>query len=163
MKNKIILYLFVFTLLILIFQLVNSSKVVSYQAETIEEKKNEIEQLKSKLDAISQAYDDDVYFSLDRNSDAVAYFDSTSIEEVSQLVKDQVYESNVTPGENPLIDVPGFEGKFLINKVKILNHKWLIADFSDGTYWGEILVRYSLRDGKIQLDTITQLIYPKED
>ena len=79
------------------------------------------------------------------------------------MVKDKVYESNVTPGENVLIDVPGFEGKFLINKVKLLNHKWLIADFSDGTYWGEVLIRYSLRDGEIYLDPIEQLIYPKED
>jgi hypothetical protein len=25
--------------------------------------------------------------------------------------------------------------KFIINKVKVLNHRWIIADFSDGEYW----------------------------
>jgi hypothetical protein len=25
--------------------------------------------------------------------------------------------------------------KFIINKVKVLNHRWIIADYSDGEMW----------------------------
>ena len=163
MKNKIILYLFLFTALILIFQMVNSNKVVTYQSETIAQNLEEIKQLKSDVERLNTTFDEEVYFSLQRNTDASLYFETYAVEEISQMVKDKVYESNVTPGDNVLIEVPGFEGKFLINKVKLLNHKWLIADFSDGTYWGEVLIRYSLREGEIYLDPIEQLIYPKED
>jgi hypothetical protein len=28
--------------------------------------------------------------------------------------------------------------KFIINKVKVLNHRWIIADYSDGEMWGGI-------------------------
>ena len=37
MKSKLLLYLFVFTAVILVFQLVNSAKVVNYQAELLTE------------------------------------------------------------------------------------------------------------------------------
>jgi hypothetical protein len=32
------------------------------------------------------------------------------------------------------------ENKFIINKVKILNHRWIIADFSEGYLGGEVLL-----------------------
>ena len=41
--------------------------------------------------------------------------------------------------------------KFLINKVKLLNHKWVIADFSDGTDWGEIWSLYSISGEEVRL------------
>lgn len=162
MKNKIILYLFVFSVLILIFQIANSNKVVGYQAAAIAEKQEEIKTLKAELSQLQSAYDEDVYFSFNRNQDAENYFSEEAVEDILSKVKDKVYESNVSKGDNPLVAYPGFEGKFLINKVKLLNHKWLIADFSDGTYWGELLIRYSLREGEVKLDVIEQLVYPRD-
>ena len=73
MKTKIFIYLFVFTALILVFQLVNSFKVVKYQAEIIAEKVARIDTLKVSLENISSKYDDDVYFSLDQNDEAKAF------------------------------------------------------------------------------------------
>jgi len=54
----------------------------------------------------------------------------------------------------------GSEAKFLINKVKVLNHKWLIADFSDGTYWGELWIQYAVEGGNIRLEVKDYLLYP---
>ena len=51
MKSKLLLYLFVFTAVILVFQLVNSAKVVNFQAETLEMKNDRIEELKNELQA----------------------------------------------------------------------------------------------------------------
>jgi hypothetical protein len=53
------------------------------------------------------------------------------------------------------------EGGFLINKVKVLNHKWLVADFTDGTYWGEIFVTYQkLKNGSIRFTVQESFLYP---
>ncbi|MDC1402148.1 hydrolase [Flavobacteriaceae bacterium] len=160
MKLKIFIYLFVFTALILVFQLVNSSKVVNYQVEMIQEKIARIDTLRQQLDKSVQAYADDVYFSLDRNEEAMAYFEDLSIEDLITRIKDKVYDSNAIKGDNPLVPFTGTGGKFLINKVKILNHKWLIADFSDGTYWGELWIQYAVNGEDIRLEVKDYLLYP---
>jgi len=160
MKLKIFIYLFVFTALILVFQLVNSSKVVNYQVEIIQEKIARIDTLRQQLDKSEQAYADDVYFSLDRNEEAMAYFEDLSIEDLITRIKDKVYDSNAIKGDNPLVPFTGTGGKFLINKVKILNHKWLIADFSDGTYWGELWIQYAVNGEDIRLEVKDYLLYP---
>ena len=159
MKSKLLLYLFLFTAVILVFQLVNSAKVVNFQAETLEMKSTRIEELKNELQAAKAAYADDVHFSLDQNLEAQRYFPSSTPEEIIQRVEDKIYDSNAVKGENPLVPYSGNERKFLINKVKILNHKWAIADFSDGTDWGELWLRYEVEENDIRLVVLDQLIY----
>ena len=159
MKTKIFIYLFAFTALILVFQLVNSSKVVKYQADIIAEKVARIDTLKVSLENISSKYDDDVYFSLDQNDEAKAFYPDNDLAEIIQWVKDKIYESNTAKGDNPLVLYRGDGRKFLINKIKVLNHKWVIADFSDGTDWGEILIEYSIIGEEVKLNVLDQLLY----
>ena len=159
MKTKIFIYLFAFTALILVFQLVNSSKVVKYQAEIIAEKVARIDTLKVSLENIASKYDDDVYFSLDQNDEAKAVYPDNDPAEIIQWVKDKIYESNTAKGDNPLVLYSGDGRKFLINKIKVLNHKWVIADFSDGTDWGEILIEYSIIGEEVKLNVLDQLLY----
>lgn len=159
MKTKIFIYLFAFTALILVFQLVNSAKVVNYQASTIAEKVARIDTLKVALEKSKSDYADDVYFSLDQNDQAQEFYSDYNVQEIITMVKETIYNSNSFKGDNPLIFYSGGEKKFLINKVKVLNHKWVIADFSDGTDWGEILIEYRLIDGKIKLNVLDQLLY----
>lgn len=159
MKTKIFIYLFAFTALILVFQLVNSSKVVKYQAETIAEKVARIDTLKVALDKVESKYAEDVYFSLDQNEEAQAFYSDEDPAAIIELVKEKLYESNTIKGDNPLVLYSGAGKKFLINKIKVLNHKWVIADFSDGTDWGEILIEYQIRGGEIKLNVLDQLLY----
>ncbi|MEN8768695.1 MAG: hydrolase [Candidatus Arcticimaribacter sp.] len=159
MKTKIFIYLFAFTALILVFQLVNSSKVVKYQAETIAEKVARIDTLKVALDKVESKYAEDVYFSLDQNEEAQAFYPDEDPAVIIELVKEKLYESNTIKGDNPLVLYSGAGKKFLINKIKVLNHKWVIADFSDGTDWGEILIEYQIRGGEIKLNVLDQLLY----
>ena len=159
MKTKIFIYLFTFTALILVFQLVNSSKVVKYQAEIIAEKVARIDTLKVSLENIVSKYDDDVYFSLDQNDEAKAFYPDNDPTEIIQWVKDKIYESNTAKWDNPLVLYSGDGRKFLINKIKVLNHKWVIADFSDGTDWGEILIEYSIIGEEVKLNVLDQLLY----
>lgn len=159
MKSKIFIYLFVFVSLILVFQLVNSSKVVNHQAEAIKQKIERINVLKSELTALESAYDEDVHFSLDQNAEAQAFFPDRTAEEIIGWLKDEIYASNAVKGDNPLVPYTGNGQKFLINKVKVLNHKWVIADFSDGTDWGELWMRYEIEEDKIRLVVLDQLLY----
>ena len=159
MKTKIFIYLFAFTALILVFQLVNSSKVVKYQAGIIAEKVARIDTLKVALDKVESKYAEDVYFSLDQNEEAQAFYPDEDPAVIIKLVKEKLYESNTIKGNNPLVLYSGAEKKFLINKIKVLNHKWVIADFSDGTDWGEILIEYQIRGGEIKLNVLDQLLY----
>lgn len=162
MKSKIFLYLFVFVSLILVFQLVNSSKVVSYQSELIATKTDKIASLTRAFEDLESAYEDDVYFSLERNQEARQYFGDRNIDSLLQQVKDKVYESNAVKDKNPLIPYTAGESKFLINKIKVLNHKWLIADFSDGTDWGEVWIKYDLRGKSIRLKALDYFLYPSD-
>ena len=53
--------------------------------------------------------------------------------------------------------------KFVINKVKILNYRWIIADFSDGEYWGEVLLKYFVNeDGSKSFEVNQSLLYQKQ-
>ena len=159
MRSKIFIYLFVFTALILVFQLVNSGKVVQYQASTIGEKIARIKELKGDLQELQSAYDEDVYFSLDQNEEAQTFFSDQNATEIINRVKDEIYASNAIKGDNPLVPYSGDGRKFLINKVKVINHKWVIADFSDGTDWGELWMRYEIEGEKVRLVVLDQLLY----
>jgi hypothetical protein len=51
--------------------------------------------------------------------------------------------------------------KILINTVKMLNHKWIIADFSDGEFWGEILLTYEITaDKQLKFTLVESFLYP---
>ena len=159
MKVKLLLYLFVFTAIILVFQLVNSAKVVNYQAESLTEKNHRISELKASLEEVKSAYEDDVHFSLDQNREAQNYFPAYTPQEIIQRVEDKIYESNAVKGDNPLVPYSGNGQKFLINKVKVLNNKWVIADFSDGTDWGELWMRYEVEGETVRLVVLDQILY----
>ena len=159
MKTKIFIYLFAFTALILVFQLVNSSKLVQYQTKTISEKVAHIDSLKVALQKAEAAYEDEVYFSLDQNAEAQAFYPDFAPEDIIERVKDKIYDSNTAKGDNPLIIYSGEGRKFLINKIKVLNHKWVIADFSDGTDWGEVWLEYKIQGDEVVLKVLDQLLY----
>ena len=70
---------------------------------------------------------------------------------------------NNNPKGHPYIDQPQIGAqKFIINKAKVLNHRWIIADFSDGEYWGEALIKYFLNDdGSVSFENIQTILYQK--
>jgi hypothetical protein len=73
-------------------------------------------------------------------------------------------ETNETKGDNPLIPYEGMENDFKINKIKILNHKWILADFSDGKYWGELLIAYELKDDMgVDFTLMNHLLYTRSN
>lgn len=164
MKKNIILYLFVFTALILIFQLVNSKKIFDDLQAKWSETKVRNENLKDSIFQLQDRIDEQNDFELEGNEYALRYFENSSIENISSYVKDQLYETNLLREKNDLIPYVAMDRTFLINKVKILNHRWIIADFSDGTHWGEIFLTYQIdKNGGLTFELKEHFLYPNPD
>jgi len=102
-------------------------------------------------------------FSLEFNDDAMSYFEDQGYEisELVPFIKDELHNLNVYEGDDhPLVPYASMTGnKMLINSVRLLNYKWLIADFSDGKYWGEMLVNYEILDQNLKFKLLDYLLY----
>ena len=161
MKKNIFIYLFSFVALILIFQIVNSNKIMTDQQERLQKKQDLFSNLKDSLKVERRRFFDNVYFSLDTNEEAIGYFDDIDFPVNSSYIQEAVYETNLMDSKASLVPYAEMGGKFLINKVKVLNHKWLIADFSDGTFWGELMIQYRVKSsGEVTFDVINHFLYP---
>ena len=160
MKNKITIYLFLFTALVLIFQLVNSKKILDDQAERLVKLKEDKESYEDSVLKLQSQLDEVNDFTLVGNDYALEYFKNTNIDNIANQIKDQLYEKNLLKDKNDLIPYKTMNRNFLINKIKVLNHKWLIADFSDGTNWGELFVAFKIdQSGKINFELKEHFLY----
>src|SRR5690554_1057806 len=167
MKNRIFMYLFIFTLLLVVFQYVNSKNIIKSYDQKYEKSlvKNNIYQ-----DTISNLRDQILTlseFKLDQTEAALSYFEDRGykVSELIPFIKDEIYELNVTKGEeHPLIPYASMTGgKMLINSFRLLNHKWIFANFSDGKYWGELLIGYEItEDEQLIFKLIDSLLYPTQ-
>jgi hypothetical protein len=102
------------------------------------------------------------YFTLMGNDNAMSYFESFGLEAdfMQGMVTEQIYNQNNVEGDNPLVPYVGMEGTMKINKIRFLNHRWVIADFTDGRYWGEMLLEYNLDENNdLTLKTLSSLLY----
>ncbi len=164
MKNKIFLYLFVFAALIGLYLFVSSGKMAKTLDEKIQKKETEIVSLKDSVQKVQLSLLDMQYFSLENNDDALAYYEHLNLENPSRYIADKLLETNESKGDNPLIPYAGMESDFKINKIKLLNHKWIIADFSDGKYWGELLIKYELKDDMgVDFTLMDNLLYTRSN
>ena len=160
MKNKITIYLFVFTALVLIFQLVNSKKILDDQAKRLIKLKSNKESYEDSILKLQSQLDEVNDFTLVGNDYALEYFKNTNIDNIVNQIKDQLYEKNLLIDKNDLIPYKTMNRNFLINKIRVLNHKWLIADFSDGTNWGELFVAFKVdQSGKINFELKEHFLY----
>ena len=146
MKSKIFSYLFIFASLIALYQFVSANNMVKDKNGKIENLEKDITQMQDSIQKLNIKVLDVQYFTLDNNDDALAYYDHLKLEQPTRYIEDKLLETNEQKGDNPLVPYEGMEGDFKINKIKTLNHKWIIADFSDGQYWGEVLLKYELKD-----------------
>lgn len=149
MKQRLFMYLFIFTLLLVIFQFVNSKSII----ESYDKKLSNYMEANTKLkDSITLMQDNmvsDMYaFKFDTNEDAMIYWEKEGfrISEFIPFIKDELMNLNIYDTEDhPLVPYASMTGeKMLIDQIRMLNHKWIIASFTDGEYWGEMLLSYDL-------------------
>ncbi len=163
MKSKIFIYLFFFAVLLILFQYMNEKSIFESQENRI----SILTKKKVEADSLNNLLEDRIadlnYFTLLGNDNAMTYLENLGMEadSVQTMVSEAIYEKNLIKGGNPLIPVEGMYGEMRINKLKFLNHRWILADFSDGSYWGEMIIEYFF-DEKMQLDltVISSVLYP---
>ncbi|WP_028375802.1 hypothetical protein [Leeuwenhoekiella sp. MAR_2009_132] len=162
MRRNIFLYLFLFVSLWVVFQYVNSTKIYENQEAQIAR----LEEKLQKADSVSENIQGDQsarYFKLANNDNAYSYFESFGVDytDLEARIESALISQNGTSG-NPLVTYDSAaENVFQINKIEVLNHKWVIADFSDGKRWGELILLYDVaKDGSISFETLQSVLYP---
>ena len=95
----------------------------------LEAQEEKLSQLEDSIQKLHIKVLDNQYFSLENNDDALVYYDHLNLKDPSLYISDKLLETNESKGDNPLIPYEGMENDFKINKIKILNHKWILADF----------------------------------
>ncbi len=163
MRKNILLYLFIFSLLFTIFIYVNDKKILDSRDADIQNLKAQVERLEMETDSLAELNENAIYFSLLENEDAMSYFENNGIEAavVSEAIENELMSQNKIDIDNSYVPFAGMEGDMHINKIKILNHKWVIADFTDGTYWGEVFFTYFIdEEGKLELNAEKSFLYP---
>jgi len=164
MKKNIFLYLFVFAALLALFQYVTGSNMQKALSSDVEKLENQVVKLEDSLQTMHLKVLDMQYFTLENNDDALAYYDHMKLENPSLYIQDKLLETNEQKGDNPLIPYEGMESDFKINKIKVLNHKWILADFSDGKYWGDMIIKYELKDDlSVDFTLAEHLLYAPQD
>lgn len=163
MRSKIFIYLFIFTLMFTIFIYVNDKKILDSRDARIETLESKIAGAEADLMELESENNELSYFSLAKNEEALTYFENQGInaEELEGVLVDEIIGRNKANEGNDLIPFEGMNGVMRINKVKVLNHRWIIADFTDGTYWGELFISYEIdEDRNLKLNTERSFLYP---
>jgi hypothetical protein len=137
------MYLFVFTILLAVIFYVNGTKLVESKDQEIEALKEQLEEQNSGVDNVAETTLQEDTFSLVSNEEALI-------------------SRNTAEEDNELVPYEGMNGPFRINKVKLLNHKWAIASFTDGSFWGDLLVSFEIdEEGKVEVFSEKALLYPQ--
>ncbi|HSD13803.1 MAG TPA: hypothetical protein VLB74_04070 [Flavobacterium sp.] len=159
--KRAVLYLFILSLLFNVFQYMNSTKILKTQSKEIESAKAKTKMVRDSSDIVYNQMLDANYFSLEMDDESINYFENYSIPELSEKIKNELLALNDKPNGNPLVPYDPIDGnKFIINKIKILNHRWIIADVYSGQIRGEILIKYFVNENKpTDFETIETILH----
>ena len=165
MKKRLFMYLFIFTLLLVIFQFVNSKNIIESYDQKLTKYMEKNTELKDSIRTMEDIKATDLYtFKFDTNDDAMTYWENQGyrISEFVPFIKDELMNLNIyETEEHPLVPYASMTGnKMLIDQIRMINHKWIVVSFTDGTYWGEMLLAYDIEDKKnLKFKVIESILY----
>lgn len=166
MKRNILLYLCILLALTNVF-------TYSFLSSQVKFEQKNYDNLNKKFDDTINSYlikvDDADYFSLEKNDRAQNYFENKatgkyiSYDKLIPYVKDKLLDLNNNPNGNPYTGYEPINGKaFIINKMKFLNHRWIVADFNNGSMWGEVIIKYFINpDETVSFEIVETTVYPQ--
>jgi hypothetical protein len=161
MKN-VILYALIFSLLFNVFQYVNSTKILEAKDKEVIKVKDRLKISRDSVASLANAN----YFALESDQDAQEYFYTNNLDyqKIAIKVKEGLITLNENKNGNKLVPYEPIDGKpFLINTSKILNHRWIIAEFSNGDFWGQLLIKYFVSEGKpTEFETVETILYERQ-
>lgn len=164
MKQSFMLYLVILLALTNLFTYMFLNSQVKFEQKNYD---NLDKKMTDSLNIMLVKNADADYFSLAQNDRAQAYFENQSTgeylaqEKLIPYIKDKLLDFNSSTTGNPYTGQEPIEGKkFIVNSSKILNHRWIIADFNNGSIWGEALIKYFVNDDKsISFENIESVLY----
>ncbi|WP_341965831.1 hypothetical protein [Flavobacterium psychrophilum] len=154
--KKLVLYGLIFSVLLNIFQYMYSTKKFNFDQNRAEKFKLKMTDSISKIVAQKEEGD---YFSLAYDEKAQDYLEGYDVQKLMPQVKEKLMDMNSNPTGNKLIPYDNM----VINKVRFLNHRWIIADFTGDSNWGEVILKYFLeKDGSVTFETAETVMYPQQ-
>lgn len=158
MQRTVFLYLFLLSVLINVFTYSYFRGQINF-SETRADKR--VDRARDSTMLMYNKWVDEVQFSLEGNSLAQDYFFPIDYTEVQAKVPAFIESFNDDPEGNKLVPYEKMnDAKFVINKVKLLNHRWGIANFSNGEIWGELLFKYFItEEGEISIERIDSQVF----
>ena len=169
MKKSLFLYLFIIAALFNIFTYKYfTSKEGSEQKSPTETNDSSSVTSKVMSDSITRLCDklnEANTFSLENNDRSRNYlYEINKINDVpvfAEKVKQALLSYNDSPEGNKYTDqVKMGSQKFIISSLKLLNHRWIIADYSNGELWGEVMLKYFVEDnGSISFEIMNSYLY----
>jgi len=142
----------------------NQKSIFESQQTQIDTLRSKVEKTKDSIQSLHAEIQELKYFRLQGNENAMTYLEDMgyNVKELETQVTEWIYDQNVVSEDHPLVPFSGLQGGMKINKIQFLNHKWILADFTDGQYWGEIILELNVlpnRDFDVKL--LGSLIYPQ--
>ena len=159
MRNKIIQYLLIFVSLIALYLFVSDMNKSEAFAASQDRMSNRIDILKDSIAQLVIEQTDNAYFSLAVNRDAQQAQPNFSPEALQNILENYILSANDNPKGNSLLSSIGSD--WIINKIHVVNHEWILADFTNGTQWGDALLYYQIKlNGKPHLRLLNHVMYP---
>ena len=121
-----------------------------------------MEQLEQEKDSLVNLIGANSKFSLLNSDKAKMYIEDRDfqVQEFNGLIQSQILDQNSIDSDNPLVPYQGMEGNMAVNAIKLLNHKWGIAEFTDGKYWGELIFKYFINEDRtIDIEVADSFLY----
>ncbi|AEH02472.1 hypothetical protein Lacal_2631 [Lacinutrix sp. 5H-3-7-4] len=165
MKNRIFMYLFIFSLLLILFQYMNSKNIFDDSNRKVANSEKRIKKYQDSILKLNDEITDLSYFNFDSNEKSYFYFQDQGydVDQLLKAIEDGIYAQNIFEGDqHPLVPYGSSEGnRMQINIVRILNHKWIIADFTDGQFEGELFITYDINEkGELKYNVAKSFLYP---
>lgn len=161
MKHKAFFYLFLFASVLLVLFYANNNNMYKMEEKKLDIAHKRIEIVRDSLKQATKDFNDVNYFSIEYNNDAQEYFDYKNMDNSLAAIKEEILALNHQESGNPLVPYGVMDGnKCVINRIKILNHRWIIADFYSGEIHGEVLIKYFYTEGKpTEFKTMDTVLY----
>ncbi len=159
--NKPILYLFIAALLFNVWQYGFWASDRKNDQKKFDIVNKQYKKAKDSIVALNESLNEANYFTLETNQNAIDYLEEYDLNILLPYIKEQINTLNDQPKGNPLVPLDPIDGnKFVINKIKFVNHRWIIGDFSNGEIWGEVIIKYFINQDKtVSFETAESVIY----
>ncbi|MEG0852177.1 MAG: hydrolase [Flavobacterium sp.] len=140
-----------------------SIMLVGFLAFSCTKEKDKVDPLKivlvkDSLEMYKKLYDEAAYFSIDKNDNAQKQFAPQEVESVMTKVVQDFSQLNQQENGNPLLPVDSTGKPTKVNKMSVINHKWLIIDFFGEGVVGELIIKYDYSPDKTTEFTVLDTV-----